>query len=114
MDLLDWHRGRLSSRRLSVLVRQLPRDSAVNRELHGEVTEWGTAEHLLAAITDHLAAANWMTVAMNGEEGSDPPEYPEPIPRPGNPADTESDPDPAEAPAPADLPTGGELMRFFG
>ncbi len=111
MDLLDWHRGRLSSRRLSVLVRQLPRDSAVNRELHGEITEWGTAEHLLAAITDHLAAANWMTVAMNGEEGSDPPEYPEPVPRPGA---AETDPGPAEAPAPADLPTGGELMRFFG
>ncbi|KOG89517.1 hypothetical protein [Streptomyces varsoviensis] len=121
MDLLDWHRGRLSSRRLSVLVRQLPRDSAVNRELHGEVTEWGTAEHLLAAITDHLAAANWMTIAMNGEEGSDPPDYPEPVPRPGDPATTEptpgagAEPGPAEAPAPAErLPTKGELLRFFG
>jgi len=39
VDLLDWHRGRLSTRRLSVLIRYLPRDSEVNRELHGEAAE---------------------------------------------------------------------------
>lgn len=116
MDLLDWHRGRLSSRRLSVLVRHLPRDSAVNRELHGEITEWSTAEHLLAAITDHLATANWMTVVMNSEEGSDPPDYPEPIPRPGTPTtttDAEDDPASGAVPSPTELPTNGDLLRFF-
>ncbi|MEU6222742.1 hypothetical protein [Streptomyces sp. NPDC047042] len=82
MDLLDWHRGRLSSRRLTVLVKHLPRDCALNRELHGEAAEWSIAEHLLAATVDHLAAANWMFASVNRDEDADPPELPTPVRRP--------------------------------
>ncbi|MFY7566420.1 hypothetical protein ACOT81_18270 [Streptomyces sp. WI04-05B] len=81
-DLLDWHRGRLSSRRLAVLVKHLPRDCALNRELHGEAAEWSIVEHLLAATVDHLAAANWMFASVNSAEDADPPELPVPVPRP--------------------------------
>lgn len=113
MDLLDWHRGSLSARRLSVLVKHLPRDSAVNRDLHGEAAEWDANTHLLAAITDHLAVANWITLAMNSDEESDPVPYPEPVPRPGM-ANSDAEPAEEEQTQTADLPGPGELSHFFG
>ncbi|MFE0046290.1 hypothetical protein [Streptomyces albireticuli] len=116
--MLDWHRGRLSARRLSVLIAHLPRDSSVNRRLHGEAVEWGAAEHLLAAITDHLAAANWMTSVINGDPDEERPDYPEPVPRPGD-AEDEDLPDPGQerehgdASVPSRGPSRGELRLFF-
>ncbi|MGW6284191.1 hypothetical protein [Streptomyces sp. NPDC055107] len=104
MDLLDWHRGRLTSRRLAVLVKHMPRDSAVAQEIHGEASEWGVSDYLLAAAVDHLAAANWMFASVNTDEDADPPEAPVPVPRPGDEADTE---EPAEPLRPSDL------ARFF-
>lgn len=76
-----------------VLVKHLPRDSAVNRELHGEAAEWSVTDHLLAAAVDHLAAANWMFACVNTDEDAEPPERPEPVPRPG---DDRGDPDDAD------------------
>ncbi|MER5862348.1 hypothetical protein [Kitasatospora sp. NPDC002040] len=108
MDLLDWHRGRLSSRRLSVLVQHLPRDSNTVRALHGEAAEWTLTDHLLAAAVDHLAVANWMFLSVNRDEDSDPPERPEPVPRPGD--DEEQDDEPQE-PQPV---SARELRSFFG
>ncbi|MEV1068019.1 hypothetical protein [Streptomyces sp. NPDC050263] len=135
MDLLDWHRERLSARRLAVLIKQLPRDSALNRELHGEAAEWSVTDHLLAAAVDHLAAANWMFACVNSEEG-DQPEAPAPVPRPRDLAgngghDDDGDDDvtykeyaePAEetaggreqhTAAPDGTPSAVQLARFFG
>ncbi|MEU0298815.1 hypothetical protein ABZ252_04980 [Streptomyces sp. NPDC006175] len=111
MDLLDWYRGRLTSRRLAVLVKHMPRDSAVAQELHGDGAEWTVTDYLLAAAVDHLAAANWMFASVNTDEDSDPPEPPVPVPRPGD------DDGPAEPPVEDSPPPGGpsrtELMRFF-
>ncbi|MFH0180768.1 hypothetical protein ACIA6D_45055 [Streptomyces cacaoi] len=64
-----------------MLIKQLPRDSALNRELRGEAAEWSVTDHLLAAAVDHLAAANWMFACVNSEEG-DQPDAPAPVPRP--------------------------------
>ncbi|MFD9431339.1 hypothetical protein [Streptomyces sp. NPDC060002] len=64
-----------------MLIKQLPRDSALNRELHGEAAEWSVSDHLLAAAVDHLAAANWMFACVNSEEGEQP-DAPAPVPRP--------------------------------
>ncbi|MEU9555071.1 hypothetical protein [Streptomyces fumanus] len=135
MDLLDWHRERLSSRRLAVLIKHLPRDSALNRDLHGEAADWSVTDHLLAAAVDHLAAANWMFASVNSEEG-DQPEPPVPVPRPGD-ASEDADTDETEGgneegsrsadlaadehavgaaantPAPQS-PSPAELARFFG
>ncbi|GLF97546.1 hypothetical protein [Streptomyces yaizuensis] len=105
MDFLDWQRGRLSSRRLSVLIEHLPRDSAVNRALHGETAEWSVTDHLLAAVVDHLAAANWLFTSVHSD---DPPDPPTPVPRPGDSAPEESRAEPDPPPASADL------ARFFG
>lgn len=83
VDLLDYHRGTLSPRRLRVLIKHLPRDSALVRALHGDVAEWGLAEHLLAGAVDELAVGNWLFVAANSDENADVPERPRPVPRPG-------------------------------
>ncbi len=119
IDLLDWHRDRLSARRLAVLVAHLPRDSALNRELHGDAAEWSVTDHLLAAAVDHLAAANWMFASVNSDEG-DQPDPPVPVPRPNDTAEPE-DPEgteprnspPEEPGAPPPPPSPGQLARFF-
>ncbi|WP_033280251.1 hypothetical protein [Streptomyces sp. NRRL F-525] len=111
MDLLDWHRDRLSARRLTVLVRQLPHDSALNRELHGEAADWSVTDHLLAAAVDHLAAANWMFASVNSEEG-DQPDPPAPVPRPSYGEETPAQENGPEAEEPA--PSTVQLARFFG
>ncbi|WP_374005169.1 hypothetical protein [Streptomyces ipomoeae] len=90
MDLLDWHRGRLSSRRLSVLVKYLPRDSATLQELHGEAANWSVTDYLLANVVDQLSEANWMFATVNRDEDAEPLEYPRPVPRPGTETGTET------------------------
>ncbi|WP_053708002.1 hypothetical protein [Streptomyces sp. NRRL B-3648] len=117
MDLLDWHRGRLSSRRLAVLVRHLPQDSATLRELHGDAAEWSVGDYLLAAVVDQLAEANWMFATVNRDEDAEPLEYPKPVPRPGTDGGT-TGADAAESPSaapepPARKPTATELAQFF-
>ncbi|MFJ8231748.1 hypothetical protein ACIQ9E_17590 [Streptomyces sp. NPDC094448] len=118
LDLLDWHRGELSSRRLTALVKHLPADSAVSREINGEVAEWSVTDYLLAAVVDHLAAANWMYVCVNSE---DPPAQPEPVPRPQPPPDPVEGSGGSSAPGAPPPPTASttppgpaELARFFG
>ncbi|GAA1152098.1 hypothetical protein F4556_004059 [Kitasatospora gansuensis] len=108
MDLLDWHRGRLSSRRLSVLLKHLPRDSNTVRALHGESAEWTLTDHLLAAAVDHLAVANWMFLSVNRDEDGEAPERPQPVPRPGEDVEDE-----AEAVTERAQTTPEELRQFF-
>ncbi|WP_425276598.1 hypothetical protein [Streptomyces diastatochromogenes] len=94
-----------------MLVRHLPRDSALLRELHGEAAEWSVTDHLLAAAVDQLAEANWMFATVNRDEDSEPPEYPRPVPRPGQAPDTEDEAGPEQR---GDaLPSLGEIHRFF-
>ncbi|WP_246586442.1 DUF5361 domain-containing protein [Streptomyces yatensis] len=112
VDLLDWHHETLSSRRLAVLVRHLPPDSAFVRAREGEAAEWGLTAHLLAAVVDHLAIANWMFASANRDEYADPPEAPLPVPRPG--ATDMSDGPPADRATDGHAPTAAELARFFG
>jgi hypothetical protein len=104
VDLLDHYRGRLTARRLRVLIQHLPVESALARAMHGEEARWGLTEHLLASAVDQLAAGNWMFAAVHTSEDSSAPERPEPIPRPGL--------DPAEATTPAAGPE--QIAAFFG
>ncbi|MFI6107263.1 hypothetical protein [Streptomyces sp. NPDC051310] len=109
MDLLDWHRGRLSSRRLAVLVRHMPRDSALARAVHGEAADWGVSDYLLAAAVDHLAESNWMFATVNQDEDAEALEYPTPVPRPdGAEAEEATSPESGRA-----TPGPAELTRFF-
>ncbi|WP_372408359.1 hypothetical protein [Streptomyces luteireticuli] len=95
-----------------VLVKHLPRDSAVNRDLHGETVEWDPNTHLLAAITDHLAVANWITISMNSDEDAEPLPYPEPVPRPGHDDEAIELPEVEEG-RPETLHEPDQLIRFF-
>ncbi|MDJ0465193.1 hypothetical protein [Streptomyces sp. H27-C3] len=115
MDLLDWHRGRLSSRRLAVLVKHMPRDSAVVRDLHGESAEWSVTDYLLATTVDQLAESNWMFATVNQDEEAEPLEYPVPVARPSGDSADESE---ATGTAPEDAgpprrPGVAELSQFF-
>lgn len=116
MDLLDWHRGRLSSRRLAVLVKHLPRDSATLQELHGEAALWSVTDYLLASVVDQIAEANWMFATVNRDEDAEPLEYPQPVPRP---ATGEDEPtataatSPSPSTKPVRNPTPTELAQFF-
>ncbi|MER7912496.1 hypothetical protein [Streptomyces sp. NPDC096068] len=97
-----------------VLIKHLPRDSALQRELHGEVAEWSITDHLLAATVDHLAAANWMFQCVNASEDGDQPDPPKPVPRPGD-KDEETEEQDGDSPG-AETPevSPGQLVRFFG
>jgi hypothetical protein len=50
VDLLDFYRGTLSVRRLGVLVRQLPAESATVRALNDGRPPWSVTDHLVADL----------------------------------------------------------------
>ncbi|MEV8036997.1 hypothetical protein [Streptomyces sp. NPDC086182] len=91
-----------------MLVRHLPRDSALLREVQGEAAEWSVTDHLLAAVVDQLTQANWMFATVNQDEDAAPLDFPEPLPRPGVPPE---DPGPADT-APA-MPSPADMARFL-
>ncbi|MEU0401648.1 hypothetical protein ABZ318_15675 [Streptomyces sp. NPDC006197] len=100
-----------------VLVKNLPADSAVQREIHGEAAEWSLSDHLLAAAVDHLAVANWMFQCVNTGEDDETPDPPKPVPRPG--ATDEDGEEQGEDGGSAAAEAGGApshhaLARFFG
>lgn len=103
VDLLDYYRGRLSARRLRVLIRHLPREAALVRALHGDEADWGLTEHLLAGAVDELAVGNWLFVSANSDEHAERPERPRPVPRPG-----------VEEEEEAVATTPEQLAAFFG
>ncbi|MFD3570134.1 hypothetical protein [Streptomyces sp. NPDC058667] len=102
------------------LIKHLPRDSALQRELHGEAAEWSVTDHLLAATVDHLAVANWMFQCVNASEDGDQPDPPQPVPRPvakdedrgGDEETGEQDERDPGTETPEISP--GQLARFFG
>ncbi len=104
-----------------MLIKHLPRDSAVQRELHGEAADWSVTDHLLAATVDHLAVANWMFACVNTGEDGDAPEPPKPVPRPGN-EDEDEDEGREDADRNGRITPAGEgdgvsphaIARFFG
>ncbi|WP_411577264.1 hypothetical protein [Streptomyces sp. HUAS TT20] len=87
-----------------MLVRHLPRDSALLRELHGEAADWTTTDHLLAAVVDQLAESNWMFATVHRDEDSEPLDPPQSLRRPG--MDTRPDQDP-------ERPSLAELAELF-
>ncbi|MFD9569735.1 hypothetical protein ACFWBI_07810 [Streptomyces sp. NPDC059982] len=105
IDLLDLWTGRLSLRRLHVLITSL-----LGRQGSGalvvavdESAMWSHEAHILARISDALEAANWLFISANSSQDTrlDPPE---PMWRPGI--------EPIEAPAPA-MASGAEVAGWF-
>ncbi len=97
------------------MVRHLPTDSAVQREIHGEAAEWSLTDHLLAAAVDHLAVANWMFQCVNTGEDDETPDPPKPVPRPGDTDEDGKEQDGGSAPeGAAEAVSPSALARFFG
>jgi hypothetical protein len=78
-DLREVGTPALSWRRLGVLVRYLPRESATVRALMGEAADWGTVEHLLATLVDVERMALWQRAGNRHAP------RPKPMDRPGAP-----------------------------
>ncbi|MFD0370504.1 hypothetical protein [Streptomyces sp. NPDC127114] len=100
-----------------VLMKNLPRDGAVQRQIHGEAAEWSVTDHLLAATVDHLAVANWMFQMVNSDEDGDTPDPPTPVPRPGagdEDADNGEGTDGNGGGKPDEAISPAALARFFG
>lgn len=96
VDIYDYHRGGISTRRMLNLIRRLPADSELAKEAHGitpEEASWSRTDHLLAIVADHLAVSNWLFSSAHSES---PPERPIPISRPG------PEPEPVAASSTAD------------
>jgi hypothetical protein len=68
--------GRLTWRRLRVLIRHLPLDSATVQEVQGDAVAWDTTAHLLASLLDVERLALWQRSGGSGRR-------PERILRPG-------------------------------
>ncbi|MEU1663549.1 hypothetical protein ABZ547_08035 [Streptomyces sparsogenes] len=99
MDLLDVHRGRLSWRRLRVLIQHLPPESATMTELRNSLSDeelaeqaekgepekgrWSQVEQLLALVADRLARVEYVLICANTDSKSKRPQPPDPIARPG-------------------------------
>lgn len=58
IDLLDFYRGKISLRALSVRIRYLPRGSAL-WQVTGSDLAWADSTYLLASAVDALQGANW-------------------------------------------------------
>lgn len=73
--LSDLFNGKLSWRRLKILIDNLPIDSQTTCSVYGDKALWGTKEELLAICADALIAANWQRGGGKGRR-------PKPINRP--------------------------------
>ncbi|MFJ2187828.1 hypothetical protein ACIOJE_07650 [Kitasatospora sp. NPDC087861] len=81
-----------------------PGQSVLLAELD-ETARWGTADHLLARVSDALELSNFLFLKANSEESADLP-IPEPLPRPGMPT-------PELPSSETYFADGGEVADFF-
>lgn len=91
-----------------MLVRHLPRDSALLREVQGEAAEWSLTDHLLASVVDQLAQSNWMFATVNRDEDAEPLDPPEPLPRPGATPGGDDEADTTTV-----MPSPADMVRFL-
>ncbi|MFI2031398.1 hypothetical protein [Streptomyces buecherae] len=110
VDLLDLWRGRLSIRRVGVLIKSLMKKPGRSSLLQAidERARWSDSDYILARASDALELSNYIAIKVNAEDTRDIP-FPEPLPRPGG---TEYE-EPAEESGP-EMSSPQELIEFFG
>ncbi|WP_326792045.1 hypothetical protein OHA79_09595 [Streptomyces sp. NBC_00841] len=99
-DLLDMWRGKLSPRKVNVLVRGLPPDSATRMAMNGGEPLWGRADHILADLVDATNSNTWVVANREASKKERSP-FPDPYPRPGD----------AEVPSKREI-TAADLLAF--
>lgn len=93
------YRGRMSWRRLRVLIQHLPPESATMTALRNAMTDeelaeqaakgdpekarWSQLEQLVAVVADRVARVEHVLICANTDKKSKRPDPPEPIRRPG-------------------------------
>ena len=82
-DLLDMWRGTLSPRKVEVLIRGLPPDSATRMAMNDGQPLWSRTDHILADLIDRVAALTWVVGNKDVAERNRT-QYPDPYPRPGD------------------------------
>lgn len=110
VDLLDlWH-GRLSLRRIGVLISSLmskPGRSTLLMAMD-ERAKWSEGNYMLARVSDALELSNFLFLKANVDESDARDlELPPPIPRPGEPEPPQASPEPQFSDA-------RELNAFLG
>lgn len=109
VDLLDLWRGRLSLRRIWVLIRSLMNKPGRSTLLMAmdERARWPESNYMLARVSDALELSNFLFLKANvAESEAKNLELPPPITRPGEP-----EPQPEREPEFSDAQ---ELTAFFG
>ncbi|MFJ8930596.1 hypothetical protein ACIRLA_28810 [Streptomyces sp. NPDC102364] len=109
VDLLDLWRGRLTLRRIGVLLGSLMKKPGRSTLLMAldERASWPEGDYMLARISDALELSNFLFLKANvSESDSRDLELPPPITRPG-------DPEPQPNPQP-EFSDARELSDFFG
>ncbi|MFI7009967.1 hypothetical protein [Streptomyces sp. NPDC050145] len=81
-DLLDLWRGTLSPRKVDILIRGLPPDSATRQSLNDGLPLWRQTDFILADLVDATAYETWVIANKDLERHNRKP-MPEPYPRPG-------------------------------
>ncbi|OKH95415.1 hypothetical protein AB852_00670 [Streptomyces uncialis] len=106
VDLLDLWRGRLSLRRVHVLVQSLVRKPGRSTLVAAmdESASWSPTDFLMARVSDALELSNFLFLKAHSSEAAEI-EPPVPIPRPG-------DPEPVGR-AEYEFASGEELSGFF-
>ena len=107
VDLLDLYRGRLSLRKIGVLLRALPGDSATAIAVHGEAALWTVTNYQLADVVDAAALTCWAVVAANSKRTPRVPPRSYRPKRPGSGTPDTADDTPR-------MSTADEVRAFFG
>jgi hypothetical protein len=105
VDLMDLWRGRLSLRRIGVLVQSLITKAGRSTlaAAMDEAAEWSANDYLLARLSDAQELSNYLFIKANSSDAKDL-AVPDPLPRPGY----------VEPPKPTyDYSSGSEVASFF-
>lgn len=66
IDIADWHRGDMSSRKLLALLQHLPEDAAFKRALRNG--DWGFNEYMQAGVLNEIRLLRIDQAAINGQK----------------------------------------------
>lgn len=110
VDLLDVWRGRLSLRRIGVLINSLIKKHGRSMLLQAmdPRAEWDEPTYLMARVSDALELSNFLFIKANFSQDENKEELPLPIPvtRPGEPEPT--------PPVQPEMSSPQEIMDLFG
>lgn len=81
-DLLDMWRGTLSPRKVDVLIRGLPADSATRMAMNERQPLWSRTDFILADLIDATNSVAWITANKEVPKRNQS-KFPEPYSRPG-------------------------------